>query len=86
MIKDIEKCVETVRGICNPIQGADKEEGEGTGLMRSSDSPSERSPSKPSKSPPTKSKKENLEWSLQDIVQPDLPSNPDLVKVIFVKV
>lgn len=77
VITEAEEYIATVRGICH----LKRDEKEANGIMKPSSPFTEASPSKQSKSSPKKSKKESTEWSLQDIVQPDLPSNPDLAKV-----
>ncbi|VUZ40750.1 unnamed protein product [Hymenolepis diminuta] len=73
VITEAEEYIATVRGICH----LKRDEKEANGIMKPSSPFTEAS----SKSSPKKSKKERAEWSLQDIVQPDLPSNPDLAKL-----
>ncbi|VDO15307.1 unnamed protein product [Rodentolepis nana] len=78
VITEVEEYATTVRSICH----LKLDEKEASGDMKPSGSfAADSSPSEQMKSSPKKLKKESPEWSSQDIVQPDLPLNPDLAKL-----
>lgn len=75
VIAEVEECVDTIRALCHLKRDEDRKPGE---LKPSS--PAESSPRKQASFSSKKSRKE-MEWSLECIVEPDLPGTPELSKV-----